>query len=57
MAKIATQTIVIQISKAVRDNASDTIEILGIDELTQMIEAVEALANDPSAVVELNLGE
>lgn len=53
MAKLATQTIAIQISKAVANSAKDEITLLDSETISQLQEAVEALVNDDSAVVEL----
>lgn len=54
MAKLATQTIVIQISKAVSDSQGDTLTALGTDEMTQLEEAVNALAGENGFVVEVS---
>ena len=51
MAKLATQTIVIQLSKAVSESASDEIEVLDKDTLTQIQQAVEALVDDENGVI------
>lgn len=53
MAKLATQTIVIRISKAVSDDDSDNIIVLDDETLDQLNEAVVALVGDNGAVVEL----
>lgn len=53
MAKLATQTIAFQISKAVGDSDSDEITILDIDALTELLEAVSAMAGDDGVIVEL----
>jgi len=53
MAKIVTQNIVIQISKAARDSDDNEIVVLNKEDISQLREAVEALAGDQSVVVEL----
>ena len=50
MAKIATQTIAFQISKAVGDSASDEAEILNIDALEELLEAITAIVGDGNVV-------
>lgn len=53
MAKLATQNIVIQISRAVPDSHDDQIAVLDQESIDQLREAVEALAGDQNVVVEL----
>ena len=53
MAKLATQTIVIQISKAVSDNSEDTIVAIDNEEMKQLEEAVNALAGEDGFIVEV----
>ena len=54
MAKLASQTIVIQICKAVPDSASDEVSFLNPDAIAQLVEAIEALADDSGVVVEVS---
>ncbi|KKM76113.1 hypothetical protein LCGC14_1383450 [marine sediment metagenome] len=53
MAKLATQTVVIQISKAVADSANDEINALDEEAIAQLKEAIVALVGDSGAVVEM----
>jgi hypothetical protein len=53
MAKLATQTIVIQLSKAVPESEGDQLVALGTGEITQLEEAVNALAGENGIVVEV----
>ena len=57
MAKLATQSIVILISKAVSDDSGDTIKFLDAETIAQLKEAVEALSNDAGVVVEMATGD
>lgn len=50
MAKIATQTIAFQISKAVSDSESEELEILNIDALEEFLEALTAIVGDGNVV-------
>ena len=50
MAKLATQTIAFQISKAVSDSESDEIVVLDIESLTELLEAITALVGDENVV-------
>lgn len=54
MAKLASQTIVIQVCKAVKDEASDELSVLNADSIAQLVEAIEALAGDPGIIVEVS---
>ena len=56
MAKLATQTIVIQLSKAVADSEDDAVTVIDEESVTSLREAVEALADGSGAVVELANG-
>lgn len=56
MAKLATQTIVIQVSKAVSDNDSQELVLLDNESILQLSEAVEALAGESGVVVEVTNG-
>lgn len=56
MAKLATQTVVIQISKAVDDSADDEINPLNEESIAQLKEAIVALVGDSGAVVEMANG-
>lgn len=53
MAKLATQNIVIQISKAVSDSEADEMNVLDASTVEQLIAVVSELANDDSLVVEV----
>lgn len=53
MAKLATQNIVIQISKAVSESDKDEISVLDIDTIDQLLDVVSELINDDSVVVEI----
>lgn len=53
MAKIASQNIIIQISKAVSNSASSEITLLDNDIIQQLQETIEALISDNNVVVEL----
>ncbi len=55
MAKLAHQTLVIQVSKAVSDQASEELHVLDVEALSQLLEAAEALAGE-GAVVEIANG-
>ena len=55
MAKLATQNIVIQISKAVSDSADEEIDVLTIETIEQLIAVVTELVGDDGAVVEVVL--
>lgn len=53
MAKLATQRIVFQISKAVSNADHDNLGVLGDEEMAQLQEAIVALADDSGVIVEL----
>ena len=53
MAKLATQRVVFQLSKAVSNEQSDSLDILSDEALEQLLEAVSALADDNGVIVEL----
>lgn len=53
MAKLAIQTVIIQISKAVADNENDEINALDEEAIAQLKEAIVALVGDSGAVVEM----
>ena len=53
MAKLAQQIIVIQLSKAVSDEASEELHVLDVEALSQLLEAAEALAGGNGVVVEI----
>ncbi len=53
MAKIATQSIVIQISKAVSESEKDEISVLDVDTVNQLLSVVAELVNDDGLVVEI----
>lgn len=53
MAKLATQNIVIQLSKAVKNDADEEITVLDEEAIKQLTEAAEALAGDENVVVEV----
>ncbi len=55
MAKIATQNIVIQLSKAVSDSADDEINVLNVETVEQLVAVVTELVGDDSLVVEMVL--
>lgn len=57
MAKLAHQMVVIQLSKAVSNSASDDLVVLDDEALAQILEAIEALAGDNGAVIEMTNGE
>lgn len=52
MAKLATQRIIFDLSKAVKDNDSNNINVINEESITQLIEAVVALSSDESVIVE-----
>jgi len=56
MAKLAHQTVVIQVSKAVADESSDELHVLDAEALSQLLEMSEALSGDSGAVVEIANG-
>jgi len=53
MAKLGSQNIVIQISKAVKDNDSDNLTILDEDTLMQLEAVIAELVNDKNVVIEI----
>ena len=53
MAKIATQNIVIQLSKAVSDSSDDEINVLEVETVEQLIAVVTELVNDSGIIVEV----
>jgi len=55
MAKLATQNIVIQISKAVSDSEDDEIDVLAVEIVDQLLAVVTELVDDNSVVVEVVL--
>ena len=55
MAKLATQNIVIQISKAVSDSEDDEINVLAVEIVDQLLAVVTELVDDNSVVVEVVL--
>ena len=55
MAKLATQNIIIQISKAVSDSEDDNINILAVETVDQLLAVVTELVDDDSVVVEVIL--
>ncbi len=56
MAKLAHQTIVIQVSKAVADDSTEELTVLNSEALSHILEIAEALADDAGAVVEVTNG-
>lgn len=57
MAKIATQNIVIQLSKAVGNSHSDEIAVLDSETIAQLEAVVSELVGDDSVIVEVLSGE
>lgn len=55
MAKLATQNIVIQISKAVLDSEDDEINVLAVETIEQLVAVVTELVGDDGVVVEVVL--
>lgn len=55
MAKLATQSIVIQISKAVSDSEKDEINVLDVDTVDQLLDVISELISDDSLIVEVVL--
>lgn len=53
MAKIATQNIVIQLSKAVSNSSDDEINVLNIETVEQLIAVITELVGDNSIIVEV----
>ena len=53
MAKLATQRVVFQLSKAVSSDKADTLDVLTDEAVEQLQEAVVALADDEGVVVEV----
>jgi hypothetical protein len=56
MAKLATQHIIITISKAVDDGSDDTLSVFDADALSQLLEAATLLAGDSGVIVEVTEG-
>ena len=52
MAKLASQKFTVELSKAVSNDASGYIEALDNESISQLIEAITALAGDPGIVVD-----
>lgn len=53
MAKLATQNIIIQISKAVADSDDDEINVLDLETIAQLVDVVTELVGDEGAVIEV----
>lgn len=53
MAKLASQNVVIQLSKAVSDDDPETLEVLNDETITSIKEIVSELIEDKSIVIEI----
>lgn len=56
MAKLAQQIIILQVSKAVSDDGSDTLAVVDSEALSQIQAVTEALIDGSGAIVEITNG-